>query len=189
MFLRYNRRSSLPSGQKIGSQPFQFLDNGLPGIYYEPVQTADIHVQPPFLLEFPVQDLTLDSRYSLVPQLVPCLPFPGIFLQALILGPAVREVAIPLVEPGGAPGGPLGTVKADHHIPAVKNLPVSPALGQRGKGHGLGSVHAGDDNMHMQLQSRLSFTGFCLPASTSDHRLYSGVLFPHAHTIPDRHRI
>ena len=109
-----------------------------------------------------MQDLTLDSRYSLVPQLVPCLPFPGIFLQALILGPAVREVAIPLVEPGGAPGGPLGTVKADHHIPAVKNLPVSPALGQRGKGHGLGSVHAGDDNMHMQLQSRLSFTGFCL---------------------------
>ena len=85
MFLRYNRQSSLPSGQKIGSQPFQFLDNGLPGIYYEPVQTADIHVQPPFLPEFPVQDLTLDSRYSLVPQLVPCLPFPGIFLQALIL--------------------------------------------------------------------------------------------------------
>jgi len=109
-----------------------------------------------------VQDLTLDSRYSLVPQLVPCLPFPGIFLQALILGPAVKEVAIPLVEPGRAPGGPLGTVKADHHLPAVKNLPVSPALGQRGKGHCLGSVHAGDDNMHMQLQSRLSFTGFCL---------------------------
>lgn len=189
MFLRYNRQSSLPSGQKIGSQPFQFLDNGLPGIYYEPVQTADIHVQPPFLPEFPVQDLTLDSRYSLVPQLVPCLPFPGIFLQALILGPAVREVAIPLVEPGGAPGGPLGTVKADHHIPAVKNLPVSPALGQRGKGHGLGSVHAGDDNMHMHRSP--GFLHRLLPCRLPprDHRLYSGVLFPHAHTIPDRHRI
>jgi len=73
-----------------------------------------------------------------------------------------NEEPLPAVEPGGAPGGPLGTVKADHHIPAVENLPVSPALGQRGKGHGLGSVHAGDDNMHMQLQSRLPFTGFCL---------------------------
>ncbi len=70
-------------------------------------------------------------------------PFPGIFLQALILGPAVREVAIQPVEPGGAPGGPLGTVKADHHIPAVENLPVSPALGQRGKGHGSGICPCG----------------------------------------------
>ena len=141
---------------------FQFLNDGLPEIHHEPVQTADIHVQPPFLPELSVQNLTLDSRYSLVPQLVPCLPFSEKLLQILILGPAVREVAIPLVEPGRTPGGPLGTVKVDHHVPAVKNLPIPPALGQRGKGHGLGSVHTGDDNMHMQLQSWFSFIGFCL---------------------------
>ncbi len=55
----------------------------------------------------------------------------------------------------------MGTVKTDNHLLSVKYLPVPPAFGKGGKGYGLCLVHAGDDNMHMQLQSRFPVTGFC----------------------------